>query len=165
MLGAGGLFYASPWGGEPSWALGITFLLVMIVAGAAAMFVWHQQTRFIPTLIIGLYCALTVLMTSNHWVWELGESFPVLPIAELVNTHVPAGIPIGIAYDYSRPSLDFYSDRRITAQSSADLLSRWQAADPMYAIVQDPSPYQATSNQFFELGQTADWHLITNQPQ
>lgn len=165
LLGAAGLFYASPWGGEPSWGLSITFLIVMIVAGAAATCVWYQQTRFIPTLIIGLYGALTVLMSSNHWVWELGESFPVLPVAELVNTHVPAEAPIYIAYGYNRPSLDFYSDRRITAQSPEDLLSRWQVANAMYAIVQDPSPYQATSNQFFELGQTADWHLITNQPQ
>jgi 4-amino-4-deoxy-L-arabinose transferase-like glycosyltransferase len=163
VIATAGVFYASPWGGEPSLALAITFLIVVIATGLGAVFTWHQQTRFIPTLMMGVYLALGGLMTSDHWVWELGESFPVLPIAELVNSYVPDGGEVYMDYSYNRPSLDFYSDRRISAQPAEQLLQVWQSSDPVYLLVKNPEPFRAISNQSEALGQTDDWYLITNQ--
>jgi len=162
LAGVGGVFYASPWGGEPSIALALTFLTVMLTMGAAALFVSRQQTRFIPTLIIGLYVALLLLVTSEHWVWELGESFPVLPIADLVNDNVPADTPIYMSYAYDRPSLDFYSDRRIVALSPEMLVAEWQQSRPIYLLVQDPVPFQATASPMQQLGMVDGWYLIAN---
>ncbi|MEM9815126.1 MAG: glycosyltransferase family 39 protein [Cyanobacteria bacterium P01_D01_bin.6] len=161
--GAGGCFYASPWGGEPSVALALTFLGIMVTTGLAAYFIFQQQTRFIPTLMIGLYLSFLIFMTSDHWLWELGEAFPVLPVANLVNTQVPLGQSIYMADFYDRPSLDFYSDRRVMAQPSAALLPIWQQTAPVYILTQNPSPYQSATTQFTALGVAANWHLIVNQ--
>lgn len=161
--GAAGIFYASPWGAEPSIALIFTFLAITVTTGLAALFVIRQQTRFIPILIGGLYVALLCFVVSNHWVWELGESFPVLPVAALVNEYVPPDQPLYIAYDYDRPSLDFYSDRRVVAQSAEALLTEWQQSQPVYLLVPDPTPFQAAADSLSDLGTAANWHLIVNQ--
>lgn len=162
VIGAAGLIYASPWGGEPSVALGFTFLAVMLTTGLAALFVSRQQTRFIPTLLAGLYAALMCLMASAHWVWELGESFPVMPVADLIHQYVPSDQALYIAYDYDRPSLDFYAGRRVIAQSADVLLTEWPQSQPRYLLVEDPAPFQAASPSFQELGVAENWHLISN---
>jgi 4-amino-4-deoxy-L-arabinose transferase-like glycosyltransferase len=164
VAGAAGVVYASPWGGEPSIALVLTFLAVTVTTGAAALFIFRQQTRFIATLVLGLYVALLCLMTSDHWVWELGESFPVLPVADLINEQVPAEAPLFMIHGYDRPSLDFYSDRRVVAQPPEPLLAAWQQDSSIYLLVQNPAPFQASVEQTAELGQAADWHLLVNRP-
>lgn len=161
--GAGGLFYASPWGGEPSLALALTFLGITVTTGLAAYLIWQQQTRFIPVLIIGLYVSFLMFVTSDHWLWELGEAFPVLPVAHLVNAQVPLGQPIYIADFHDRPSLDFYCERRIVAQPSTALLPLWQQAAPVYVLSADPVPYQQAVPQSTSLGAAAGWHLTVNQ--
>ena len=142
----------------------MTFLVLMVTTGLAALFVFRQQTRFIPTLIVGLYIALLFFVNSAHWVWELGESFPVLPVADLIRDNVPPGAAVYIDYDYDRPSLNFYSAHRVQAQTSAELRDLWESSSPAYLVVQDPEPFQAASSQYTELGQTPDWTLIANQP-
>jgi len=163
LAGLAGLIYASPWGGEPAPALLFTFGGVAVATGLSAYFIFRQQTRFIPTLIIGIYIALLSLMTSEHWLWELEEAFPVLPVANLINEAVPRHQPLFIADFYDRPSLDFYSDRRVVAQPTESLLPVWQEASPVYVLGQNPEPYQQTANQMTVLGKTATWHLLVNQ--
>ena len=163
LVGMAGVVYASPWGGEPSMALALTFGTVAITSGLAALFSSRQQTRFIPTLVVGLYFALGSLMISDHWLWELGESFPVLPIASLVNEQVPPEQPVYMAYGYERPSLNFYCDRRIIALPAAELVAPWQTVRPLYLLVQDPTPFQTAAAQFTEHAQADEWHLISNQ--
>ena len=163
LVGAAGIHYASPWGGEPSWALALTFFGVMITTGAAAWFALRQQVRFVPTLLIGLYLSLLCLMLSDHWLWELGEDFPVLPVAALVQQGTPPGQVVYTSHDYERPSLNFYSDRRILAQSPEQLQAQWQQPLPIYLLVQDPSPYINQPGTMVELGTAAGWHLLLNQ--
>ncbi|MBE7382946.1 MAG: glycosyltransferase family 39 protein [Leptolyngbya sp. SIO1E4] len=163
IVGAAGIAYASPWGGEPSIALGLTFLAVMVTTGLAALFALRQQLRFVPTLFIGLYLALICLMLSDHWVWELGEDFPVLPVAALVQQNTPPGQLIHTSHNYERPSLSFYSDRRVMAQSPEELQAHWQQSQPVYLLVQDVAPYQGIQGQITELGSVDGWHLILNQ--
>jgi 4-amino-4-deoxy-L-arabinose transferase-like glycosyltransferase len=165
LLGAAGLVYASPWGGEPSVALGCTFTVVLLTTGAAAIALLRQHIRFIPMLFGGLYVALLCFVASDHWVWELGEAFPVLPVADLVKAQVPPDQPVYIAFPYNRPSLDFYSDRRVIAQSPDDLQTHWRQTAPVYLLVPDITPYQNTASPLTPLGATADWHLITNRTQ
>ncbi|NER80496.1 MAG: glycosyltransferase family 39 protein [Leptolyngbya sp. SIO1D8] len=164
-VGAIGIVYASPWGGEPSVALGLTFLAVMLTTGLASFLVLHQQLQFVPTLLVGLYLALMCLMVSDHWVWELGEDFPVLPVAELIRQNTPPSQIIYTSHGYERPSLSFYSDRRVTARSIEELQSQWQNTQPAYLLVQDIAPYQNIKDHLTELGIVNGWHLILNQPQ
>ena len=164
LVGAAGIVYASPWGGEPSWALAITFLGVMITTGTAALFVFQQRVRFAPTLLIGLYLSLLCLMLSDHWLWELGEDFPVLPVAALVKQHTPPGQVVYTSHAYERPSLNFYSDRRVIAQSPEQLQAQWQQAQPTYLLIQDTAPFQSSAGAIAELGNVDGWHLLLHQP-
>lgn len=162
VAGIAGVLYASPWGGEPSPTLLLACLTIMATMGLAAYFVFRQQTRFIPTLIIGLYIALLSLMSSDYWLWELQESFPVLPVANLVNQWVPSTRPLYIADMYARPSLDFYCDRQVVAQPTADLLPVWQQFAQVYILSQDLVPYQSAAEQSTVLGEAAGWYLVVN---
>lgn len=161
LLGTIGIVYASPWGQEPSLALALTFLGIAVTAGMAAAFVSWQQIRFLPTLVIGLYLSLLCLVNSDHWVWELGEDFPVLPVAQLVAQNTPAGQVIYTSHGYERPSLNFYSNRRIIPQPAAALQTQWQTVQPTYLLVQDPSPYPG-ADQGGELGRQEGWYLLRN---
>jgi len=160
--GLAGVGYASPWGAEPSLALACTFFAIVLTTGLAAVFMLQQRLRFLPILIVGLYGSLLCLMVSDHWVWELGESFPVRPVAALIQASVPAGAPVYMDYGYERPSLNFYSDRRVMPQSPTELQTRLQQPEPAYLLVPDPTPYQAASPSLTTLGTTAGWHLIRN---
>ena len=76
---------------------------------------------FITTIIIGLYIALLLLFNSPHWNWELGESYAVKPVAQMIRRVNPEKQIIYTSYPYYRPSLDFYSDRIIIPLSNQRL--------------------------------------------
>ncbi len=63
----------------------------------------------------GCILVLTLLVSSQSWIWELKEAFPVKPVAELIRANVSPGTQIYTSFAYGRPSLDFYSDCKVTA--------------------------------------------------
>ncbi|MEA5534363.1 glycosyltransferase family 39 protein [Crocosphaera sp. XPORK-15E] len=81
----------------------------------------QTSPNFVIILIIGLYMSLAIFMTSESWIWELNEAFPVKPVATLIRQHTPDNTIIYTSFAYSRPSLDFYSDRQVLAQDQTAL--------------------------------------------
>lgn len=62
-------------------------------------------------LIAGLWGALLALMLGPLWLWELNESWPVVPVAREVRRH-----PEGSAWLWrleERPSLNWYAGQRV----------------------------------------------------
>ena len=98
-----------------------------------AILILRQDIQFISVLIWGTYLTLVVLMMSSHWVWELAESYPVKPVAAMIQRHTLRGQKVYTSYAYHRPSLNFYSDRAVIPASEAELQQRWKT---------DPHPYQ-----------------------
>lgn len=94
--------------------LGITFLLT----GKKFK---DNSSKFAIILIIGLYISLSLFVMSKAWVWELNEAFEVKPVASLIKENTPQNTIIYTSFDYSRPSLDFYSDRQILAKDNNTL--------------------------------------------
>ncbi len=80
-----------------------------------------RNRYFIPTIVIGLYISLLLLFNSPHWNWELGESYAVKPVAQMIRRVNPEKQIIYTSYPYYRPSLDFYSDRIIIPLSNQRL--------------------------------------------
>ncbi|MCA1992229.1 MAG: glycosyltransferase family 39 protein, partial [Coleofasciculus sp. S288] len=62
---------------EPEPALIIMSLVVALTMSLAAWRVRQHNSAFIPILLVGMYLALLLLMTSKSWLWELNEAFPV----------------------------------------------------------------------------------------
>jgi 4-amino-4-deoxy-L-arabinose transferase-like glycosyltransferase len=110
---------------DPQPVLIIMGMVVALTMGLAAWRVKQNNPTFIPILFVGMYLALGLLMTSKSWVWELNEAFPVKPVAALIREHTEAGAVIYTSFGYGRPSLDFYSDRRVIPADGATLQKLW----------------------------------------
>jgi 4-amino-4-deoxy-L-arabinose transferase-like glycosyltransferase len=99
--------------------------IMAIILGVTLLFsgfkLYRKQTLFLPILISGLYLSFGLFFASSEWVWELNEAFAVKPVAALIQTNTPEKTKIYTSFDYSRTSLDFYSDRKVMAVSNEQL--------------------------------------------
>lgn len=102
---------------DPQPVLIIMSIVLAISMAIVAWLIKKSDRLFIPVLFSGMYLVLLLLVSSQSWIWELNEAFPVKPVAELIRQHVPPGTTIYTSFAYNRPSLDFYSDCKVTATS------------------------------------------------
>ncbi|QZZ23105.1 glycosyltransferase family 39 protein [Leptothermofonsia sichuanensis E412] len=134
IAGWTGSFYYSFGGGEPKPYLPLILTLAALTFTAAAILVRRQDSQFIPVLIWGSYLSLLSLMLSPAWVWELNEQFPVKPVAEMIQQVVPPGQVVMTTFPHTRPSLDFYSDRRVIPTSEEAIKEQWKSAPQAYLL-------------------------------
>jgi 4-amino-4-deoxy-L-arabinose transferase-like glycosyltransferase len=106
-----------------------------ITFGATAIVIAQQDKQFIPLLFWGLFVSIFLFVVSPHWIWELGASKPVQPIAELIQQHIPPQAKIYGSTVVARPSLIFYSDRHIIPQSIEQLQHHWQRDNLAYLLL------------------------------
>lgn len=100
-------------------ALGVFLTLLF-----AARQYQKKSAKFAITLAIGLYISLGIFINSNAWIWELNEAFSVKPIGNLIKENTPSNTIIYADIPYSRPSLDFYSERQVLADNQENLQQR-----------------------------------------
>ncbi|HEY9652669.1 MAG TPA: glycosyltransferase family 39 protein [Coleofasciculaceae cyanobacterium] len=110
---------------DPQPVLIIMALVVMLMMGLAAWQVKQNNRTFIPILLLGMYLTLGLLMASTSWLWELNEAFPVKPVAALIRQKTELGAIVYTSFGYRRPSLDFYSDRRVVPADRVKLQQLW----------------------------------------
>ncbi|NEP16799.1 MAG: glycosyltransferase family 39 protein [Leptolyngbya sp. SIO4C1] len=113
-------------------------LTLGLTLGLTAFSALRQKRRFAISLTAGLYLTLLLLMSSDLWLWELNEAYPVKPVAALVRSRVPSDAEIYTTFPYERPSLNFYSGRRIMAIQPAQLPQLWQP--DIYFLIEQPNP-------------------------
>jgi len=101
-----------------------------------------------------------LFVSSNNWVWELAEDYPVKPVAALVQQGTSADDLIYTSHPYSRPSLNFYSDRKIRAIGDEELKQKWQSPHP-YLLLDAASLKRLQLDQVKSLGTVSGWTLIT----
>lgn len=94
--------------------LGLISLTMIITS----IMISKRDEQFIIILIWGMYVALLLFFSSDYWLWELNEAFPVKPVASLIQNNVPVTSKIYTTFDYERPSLNFYSERRVIPLNS-----------------------------------------------
>ncbi|MEH2285215.1 MAG: glycosyltransferase family 39 protein [Nostoc sp.] len=113
IAGLGGCVYFIVAKKEP--ILIVMSIVLAISMSIAAWLIKQRDRNFIPVLFSGMYLVLGLLMSSQSWIWELNEAFPVKPVAELIRANVSPGTQIYTSFAYDRPSLDFYCDCKVTA--------------------------------------------------
>ena len=97
----------------------IAMSLVLAVSMSTVAWLINQGDRnFIPVLFAGMYLVLTMFVSSQSWIWELNEAFPVKPVAALIRQYVSPGTKIYTSFAYNRPSLDFYCDCQVLTKPS-----------------------------------------------
>ncbi|XTZ10181.1 MAG: ArnT family glycosyltransferase [cyanobacterium endosymbiont of Rhopalodia yunnanensis] len=118
----------------------------------------QNNCNFIFTLFVGLYLSLGIFVISDLWIWELNESFPVKPVAALIQKNTPPNTVVYTSYAYSRTSLDFYSDRQVIAQNLEEL--KKSAAISFYFLLEPLTLEKLNLNKYEILGNTQDFILI-----
>ncbi len=118
----GGVYFATS---DPQPVLIAMSMVLAVSMGIVAWLVNKRDRRFIPVLFSGMYVVLILLMSSQSWIWELNENFPVKPVAELIRAHVSPGTKVYSSIAYSRPSLDFYGDCQVIPADITALETMW----------------------------------------
>jgi 4-amino-4-deoxy-L-arabinose transferase-like glycosyltransferase len=139
VVGWGGSLYFAKFGPEPEPGLELILASVGISMTTVAVLAARQNPQFLSVLIWGSYLSLLLLMTSEHWVWELAEAYPVKPVAEIVRQGVPPNQQVYTSYLHSRPSLNFYSDRQVIPAPPERLLELWSSSAQPYFLLDSQS--------------------------
>lgn len=135
----------------------VTVALMMILA---AMLMRRQDRQFILILLWGTYISLLSFVSSNHWVWELAEDYPVKPVAAMVRQGTAEGQKVLTSHPYPRPSLDFYSERRVIPADREELKQKWKnSAQPHFLLNRPLKTLKLKKARI--IGQAEGWLLIT----
>ncbi|AFY40876.1 glycosyltransferase family 39 protein [Nostoc sp. PCC 7107] len=156
IAGLGGIVYFILAQEEP--VLIVMSLVLTISMSVVAWLIYNCDRRFIPVLFSGMYLVLLLLMSSQSWIWELNEAFPVKPVATLIRNHVLPGTTIYTSFAYSRPSLNFYCDCKVIPQNSRELETR--LSQSAYLLIDDTTLKKITLVDGQNLGTAEGFNLI-----
>lgn len=140
-------------------------LILAVLAGTltiTAMLLWLKSPYFVLILCIGLYSAYGLLFNSSLWIWELSETFPVKPVAELIRQHTPDRQIVYTSYPAIRPSLEFYSDRTILPASDLELQQYWQQNQNVYFLLDAEAMIRLNLEHPQILGHSVTWLLSSD---
>ncbi|MBN3908906.1 MAG: glycosyltransferase family 39 protein [Nostoc sp. NMS1] len=138
----------------------IVMSIVLVTSmGIAAWLVKQRDRNFILVLFTGMYLVLTLLVSSQSWIWELKEAFPVKPVAALIRQHVLPGTTIYSSFAYNRPSLDFYSDCKVISASVAALKEHFY--NKSYLLLDNTTLQQTNLSEYLVLGTADNFTLIS----
>ena len=171
LLFLGGLsFAASIYFGvseDNSKELVIILLAVALTTGVSGVLILRSDPQFINLLGWGMYISLLLLVSSSHWIWELNEAYSVKPVAMLIRDQVPADAPVYTSFEYERPSLNFYAQKRVLPATGEQLQYYWEKDAGTYLLVDTEMLQQlSVSNESRQDYQAPpNWHLITHQPE
>jgi 4-amino-4-deoxy-L-arabinose transferase-like glycosyltransferase len=144
-------------------SLVIIFGAVALTMGVTAMLLEERDPQFIPVLAWGCYVSLLLLMSSPYWNWELNEAYAVKPVAHLIQkADIPTEARIYTSFGYERPSLNFYSNRRVLPlPSDSDWLQQYRQTNSFPYLLLDSETFSQlhlSSPQL--LGRIKDWVLV-----
>ncbi|MBE9141789.1 ArnT family glycosyltransferase [Planktothrix mougeotii] len=159
----GGMFYFINSNFTQIRDLQFTFGSLMLTFSFVAVLISQKDRQFLIVLFWGMYLSLLLFFTSNYWVWELNEDFPVKPVAAMIREGTPLGQEIYLDHPFGRPSLNFYSDRHIHAVDHTTLKTKWQTLDQPYFLVKANNLNKLQLNPVEKISQTPDWILITKK--
>ncbi|EAW37656.1 glycosyltransferase family 39 protein [Lyngbya sp. PCC 8106] len=140
--------------------LPLTLASLSLTFALTALLLYRKDRQFLIILFWGMYVSLILFVSSNNWVWELAEDYPVKPVAALVQQRTSADDSIYTSHPYSRPSLNFYSDRKIRAVGDEELKQKWQSPHA-YLLLDAASLKRLQLDQVKSLGTVSGWTLIT----
>jgi 4-amino-4-deoxy-L-arabinose transferase-like glycosyltransferase len=141
-------------------SLKLTAIALVLTLTISTLLLLQKDRQFLLILIWGLYVSLFVFCTSTHWVWELAEDYPVKPVAELIQTHTPPDAKIYTSHPYSRPSLNFYSDRKVKPRSLEELQKDWEASKNAYFLLDRTTLNELQLKSSDALGTVQGWTLL-----
>ncbi|MGA7932818.1 MAG: phospholipid carrier-dependent glycosyltransferase, partial [Kovacikia sp.] len=165
--------YFAGLGTDPQLNLQLILGVAALTLTAAAVLLACQDSQFILVLLWGTYLSLLLLLTSRYWIWELNEAYPVKPVAALIKQGTPQGQTVITSYPVFRPSLNFYSDRRVfpaaqlppvsedPAKITEKIQNYWRQTVQPYLLTQKPTLDHLNLEANRKIGKAEDWLLVT----
>lgn len=147
---------------QPQVLLSLMALVLAITMGLTAGLLRYRTPHFIPTLFVGLYMTLGLFFLSPSWNWEVNEAFAVKPIGKLLRSQTPHGTVIYTSFAYGRPSLDFYSDRKVIEADEQRL--KELSTRPNYLLLERTAIADLPLPPYRILGKAGDFTLLLTQP-
>ncbi|WP_309236466.1 glycosyltransferase family 39 protein [Microcoleus sp. FACHB-672] len=161
IVGWAGCLYFGWFAPVPAGDLQLTLGCFGLTMSVVALLTYRQNPQFILILFWGTYVSLTLFTASNHWVWELGEDYPVKSVAQIIAEDTPKGKDIYTSHPYSRPSLDFYSDRKVIPAELEELRGHWQNDSQPYLLLDRDNLKKLDLKEMLWVGSAGDWTLVT----
>ncbi|MBD2503549.1 ArnT family glycosyltransferase [Anabaena azotica] len=152
----GGVYFSTT---EPQPILVVMSLILTVTMAIVAWFVSRSDRRFIPLLFAGMYAVLFLLMSSQLWIWELNEAFPVKPVATLIRQHITPGTKIYTSFAYSRPSLDFYCNCQVIPTTTSVLQEK--SSNKFYLLLDNSTVNEIDLSHRKLLGNANSFSLIS----
>ena len=134
-------------------------LIVAFSLTATSILLWRHNRYFILIMAGGFYLALLLLFNSHHWLWELNDTFPVKPVAAMLQEQIPPQQKIYTNYPHIRPSLEFYSDRVILPRSNQELQELWQSRS-IYLLIDKDALSDLDLKSPAVIGSSGTWQLL-----
>ena len=164
LIWGAGTYLSFGWFNQPREPdLKILFTAVGLTMTIAAILTIIESRYFILVLTVGLYVSLLLFFNSNNWIWELAETYPVKPVAEIVASETPPGQIIYTSYPYYRPSLNFYSDRQVIPVEIRELKSNWQQNEKPYFLIETKIIKNLNLEDVKVLNSAIGWEIITKK--
>ncbi|WP_199246484.1 glycosyltransferase family 39 protein [[Phormidium] sp. ETS-05] len=143
-------------------ALPVTLVAVALTMTVSGFLFYRQDRQFILILFWGMYVSLSLFVSSPSWVWELGEDYPVMPVAAMIQRQVPPDEAVLTDYPNHRPSLNFYSDRRVIAGATPEQIQRYWEENPQpYLLLQEKAISELNLKHSKQVAAAGGWILVT----
>lgn len=141
--------------------LGLICLAIALTMGTVTVLLIRRQRQFIIVLFWGMYFSLLLFVSSSLWNWELNETYPVKPVAQLIlEAKVPQSDPIYTSFPDERPSLSFYSNHLVISVEVSQLPQLWYDSDSIYLLIDDETRKELPLTDAKLVGSVDNWLLI-----
>lgn len=147
--------------GEINLSCQLTVISIALTLTLTSLLIRQNDRQFILVLIWGLYLSLALFFHTNYWVWELGEDYPVKPVAAMIEEFIPSNQIVYTSHPRSRPSLNFYSDRIIKTAKPKALKEAWRVDPKPFLLIDRTTLNQLQLENWQLLSSVKDWLLIT----
>lgn len=158
LVGWGGVVYFG--GVEKEGYLALMLAALGLTMTVTTGLLIRRDRQFIPVLIWGFYITLLLFVSSGEWGWELGEDYPVKPVAALIRSSVPANEEVFTSHPLNRPSLNFYAEHRVLPATQKQLRQRWRRDAAPYLLLDEPTLKKLNFTDAQLLGDAEGWVLI-----
>lgn len=144
-------------------SLSIIFACVALTMAMASVLSSRRDLQFILILFWGMYISLLLFMTSPYWMPKLAETYPVKPLAELIQRRTPDHQVIYASLDAARPSLSFYSEHQVIPLSNLELKQKWDSAQLIYLLLDADTEAQLSLESSRLIERLSGWALVTKE--
>lgn len=185
ILGWGGLAYLS-WETSTTSSADVDSRLLLALGAlgltmtVAAVLLSRRDRQCISILVWGFYCCLLLFVMSPSWNWELGEDYPVKPVAAMIQQSMASPVAsqgaehssctndvdarlsqvIITSHPVKRPSLDFYSGYNVKPMGRKRIEKQWNKDPCIVLLLSNEAREQLKLEQGEVLGQEQSWTLV-----